>query len=181
VLFVFELSSMDAIRFTFTPTHRDYVTAARAYLSRQQLYLLIVFLLGLVSGLTWLLFSLSANREDAFVFVLPALIMPFGLVVLFLIVTPIVMASQAAKNKTLTSELRWEASTAGLHVAGANTDTLLNWGLFKDVLETKSYFLLVFRDRRKLFQMIPKRAFATPEDQARFRELANMRIENVEN
>jgi hypothetical protein len=175
VAFVFD-SGMDAIRFTFTPAQRDYITATRAFLLRQPLYLLIVFVLGLVSGLTWLLFSLSANREDAFVFVLPAIIMPFGLVALFLIVTPIVMASQAMKNKVLTSELRWEASAAGLQVAGAGTDTLLNWGLFNLVIETKRYFLLVFRERRKLFQMIPKRAFASTEDEARFRGLAREEI-----
>jgi hypothetical protein len=101
---------------------------------------------------------------------------PFGLVALFLIAAPIVIASQAAKNKTLMSEMRWAASDAGLQVAGANTDTLLNWSLFNQVIETKNYFLLIFRQRRKLFQMIPKRAFASPQDEERFRAMSKREI-----
>lgn len=167
---------MDAIRFSFTPTQRDYIIATRAFLLRQPLYLLIVFVLGLVSSLLWLLFSLSANSAEALMFVLPAIIMPFGLVALFLIVAPIVMASLAANNATLMRELRWEASAAGLQVAGANADTLLQWGLFKNMFETKRYFLLVFHQRRKLFQMIPKRAFASVDDEARFRIVATREI-----
>lgn len=167
---------MDTIRFNFTPTQRDYVTAARAFLLRQPLYLLIVFGLGMVSSVIWLLFSLSAGSSDAMVFVLSAVSAPFALVALFLIITPIVIASAAAKSQALASEMRWDASGAGLQVAGTNTDTLLNWGLFKDVIETRSYFLLIFRDRRKLFQMIPKRAFASTEDESRFRALAKQEI-----
>jgi hypothetical protein len=167
---------MDAIRFTFTPAQREYITATRAFLIRQPLYLLIVFGLGLISSLIWLLFSLDENNAGAFVLALPAIIAPFGLIALFLILTPIVIASAAVNRQALASEMRWEASTAGLHVAGANTDTLLNWGLFKDVIETKRFFLLVFHDRRKLFQMIPKRAFASPEDVAGFREMAKRAI-----
>jgi hypothetical protein len=163
---------MDAIRFTFTPAQHDYTTATRAFLLRQPLYLLIVFGLGLISSLLWFFFSLGANTEAAGVLALPALIAPFGLLALFLIITPIVIASAAANNKTLAGELRWAVSGAGLQVAGAGTDTLLNWGLFKDVIETKSYFLLIFRDRRKLFQLIPKRAFASPADKEAFRALA---------
>lgn len=167
---------MNAICFSFTPTQRDYVITARAFLLRRPLYLLIVFVLGLLSSLLWLLFSLSANREDAVVFVLPAIIVPFGLVALFLIVAPIVLASLAANNAALTSELRWDASAAGLQVAGANTNTLLNWKLFSEFIETKNYFLLIFHRRRKLFQMIPKRAFASVADEAQFRALAKQEI-----
>lgn len=167
---------MNAIHFSFTPTQHEYIIATRAFLLRQPLYLLIVFVLGLVSSLLWLLFALGANSAEAMVIGLPAFIVPFGLVVLFLIVTPIVIASGATKSEALASELRWEASDAGLQVAGTNTDTLLNWGLFKGVIETRRFFLLVFHQRRKLFQMIPKRAFASTEDEARFRALAKREI-----
>ena len=167
---------MDAIRFTFTPAQRDYLITARAFLLRRPLFLLIVFVLGLASSLLWLLFSLSASSADVIAFVLPAIIVPFGLVALFLIVTPMVMASLAANNAALTSELRWEASEAGLHVAGAKADTVLNWKLFKEVIETKNYFLLVFHDRRQLFQLIPKRAFASLQEVDAFREMAKRGI-----
>lgn len=167
---------MDAIRFSFTPAQRDYLITARAFLLRRPLLLLIVFVLGLVSSLLWLLFSLSANSADAIAFVLPAVIVPFGLVALFLIVAPIIMASLVANNTALMSELRCEASAAGLHVASANADTTLNWELFGEVIETKNYFLLVFHDRRKLFQMIPKRAFASANDENHFRQLVKREI-----
>ena len=169
---------MNAIRFSFTPAQREYIIATRAFLLRQPLYLLIVFALGLLSSLLWLLFSLNARGAEAVMIGLPAIIAPFGLLALFLIMAPIAVASSAVKSQSLASELRWEASAAGLQVAGANTNTLLNWKLFSKVIETKSFFLLVFHQRRKLFQMIPKRAFATPNDKARFRELAKSRIEN---
>jgi hypothetical protein len=167
---------MDVICFSFTPAQRDYLITVRAFLLRRPLYLLIVFVLGLLSSLLWLLFSLSANRADALVFALPAVVMPFGLVALFLILAPIVMASLAANNAALTSELKCEASTAGLRVAGASADTVLNWKLFSEMIETKSYLLLIFQQRRKLFQMIPKRAFASTDDEARFREIARREI-----
>ncbi len=139
MVFVFE-SSMDAIRFTFTPAQRDYMITTRAFLLRQPSYLLIVFTLGLVSALIWLFFSLNAGNEDVALFALPAIIAPFGLLALFIIITPIVIASAAMKNRALTSELRWEASDAGLQVAGTDTDALLNWGLFNQVVETKTLF-----------------------------------------
>jgi len=138
--------------------------------------LLAVFVLGLALALVWLLFAMNATGVDAIVYILPAIITPFGLLTLFLIIAPIVIASQAAKNKTLMSELQWAASDAGLQVAGADTDALLNWDLFNQVIETKNYFLLVFQQRRKLFQMIPKRAFASPQNEARFRALARNKI-----
>lgn len=169
-------NSMDAIRFTFTPTQREYIIATRAFLLRQPLYLLIVFGLGLISSVIWLLFSMNASSADTIVLGLPAIIAPFGLPVLFLIMAPIAVASSTAKSQTLAGELRWEASAAGLRVAGANTDTLLNWGLFKDVIETRRFFLLVFHQRRKLFQMIPKRAFASADDENRFRVMARQAI-----
>ncbi len=169
---------MDAIRFSFTPAQRDYLITARAFLLRRPVIVLGVFVLGLLSSLIWLLFSLGAQGTDVFVFVLPAVILPFGLLALFLLVIPIVMASLAANNAALMSELRCEAGAAGLQVAGAQGDTLLSWKLFSGVIETKNYFLLVFHQRRKLFQLIPKRAFASVDDEARFREMTRREIED---
>jgi hypothetical protein len=160
---------MRPIHFAFTPTYNDYVTASRVYVLRQPLMVLLVLGAGLWS-VSFLV--LAATNLDSLFLLLPVIIAPPILVALHAIVTPLLIASRAQNNKQLLAALVCEASPAGIRVRSQFVDTMLDWRLFSDVIETRRYFLLVFRDSKKMFQMAPKRAFASAQDVDRFRGMA---------
>lgn len=164
---------MPPIPFAFTPTYADYVTTTRAYLLRQPLLLLVVLIVGVVGAVPWV-YVLSTGTMAALI---PIVLTPLIVVVLFLLLTPMLIATRAQRNPALFESLTCEAITVGIQVKGRTIDTTLDWRLFNRVIETQNYFLLVFHDSKKLFQMVPKRAFAGDVDVVRFGELVKRVIE----
>ena len=59
-------------------------------------------------------------------------------------------------------EVSWTFASGASHV---------KWSYFTGLIETKEMFLLR-HPTRSLFSFVPKRAFKSPDDEARFRELA---------
>jgi hypothetical protein len=160
---------MHPIHFAFTPTYNDYVTTSRAYVLRQPVTLLLVLGAGLLSvGFS----AFAAANFNSLISLLPVIAVPLILVALYVIVTPLLIASRAQGNKQLLAAMSCEASPAGIRVRSQFVDTTLDWRLFRDVIETRRYFLLVFHDGKKMFQMAPKRAFASEQDVDAFREMA---------
>lgn len=164
---------MHPVHFAFTPTYSDYVTTSRAFVLRQPLTLLLVLGAGLLS----VSFSaFAATSFNSLISLLPVIAVPLILVALHVIVTPLLIASRARGNRQLLAALSCEAGSAGIHVRSQFVDTTLDWRLFRDVIETKRYFLLVFHDGRKMFQMAPKRAFASERDVDEFRKMSGYAI-----
>ncbi len=164
---------MSPITFTFTPAYQDYVTTTRAYLLRQPAMWGGALLAGLAVVLCIYVFGAGGSAGILLIGLVPPI-----LIALYLIVTPILVASRAQKSPDLVAALSCEATLAGIHVQGQNVNTLLDWRLFSNAIETKRYFVLVFRDSRKMFQMVPKRAFVDDADAKRFGEMARQKSKN---
>lgn len=65
---------------------------------------------------------------------------------------------------------RFEFTEEDVHVRTDRTDAVNRWSVYSDTLETKDTYLLRIGDRRS-YAVIPKRAFRSPQDEARFRML----------
>ena len=55
-------------------------------------------------------------------------------------------------------------------------ETKLDWGSYHKVLESKDQFLLIHSANKNMFQIIPKRAFASVDDERAFRDLLKVKI-----
>lgn len=156
----------------FTPAHADYVTATRAYLARQPLTLLLVAGAGLLSAAMWLFFALGSGQGVTLAALVPAVVIPPALLALYLVVTPLVIASRARSRAALFAPTVWDADARRLHVRAGKVEAEVDWRAFERLIETKRYFILALRDRRRMFLFAPRRAFASAADEAAFRDLA---------
>jgi hypothetical protein len=138
--------------------------------------LLLVAGIGLLSAVMWAFFSLSSGSGMSVVTLLPIVVAPLVLLALYLVLTPIVIASRARSRSVLFAPTQWEAGERSLRVRARQVDTEIDWRAFERLIETQRYFILALRDRRRLFLFVPKRAFASAGDEAAFRDLARRAI-----
>jgi hypothetical protein len=75
-----------------------------------------------------------------------------------------------AETEFTVDEDRWR-------MKNAHQDSAMDWSTYLGVLETRRFFLMVHTVNRNMFQIIPKRAFESPDREADFRELLKRHIE----
>jgi hypothetical protein len=75
-------------------------------------------------------------------------------------------------------EYRLTFTSEGIHFRTENIDSNLKWDLYSRVLTTpKSWILYYGKDQ---FTVIPKRAFASDEEKARFNELLFLKVRELQ-
>lgn len=62
-----------------------------------------------------------------------------------------------------------------IHYKTASIDSTLDWSIFAELVEDDALFLLLYKAPRS-YAIIPKRAFASPDAIAAFRELARRKL-----
>jgi hypothetical protein len=157
------------ITFRFTPNQRDYGQVLRLFFFQRTgtriSLALLVFAFGLI------IFAILANRTPPTVFELVWLLLPPLFVIFAFFVQPSRIARQAAKNEQLTSESTWDVSETGVQISSRFGSTHLDWEALNKLVTTREYYLLLFKANKNAFRFLPRRAFASPQEQDQFLEL----------
>lgn len=113
-----------------------------------------------------------------FGFVIPmTILLLVGFLVIFtLVINPFMIANKVEKDERLNSPVQYEVSDEQFLFRNQFAETKLDWGSFQKVIETKDLFLVVYTVNKNMFQIIPKRAFTSSEDEQSFRNLLNQKI-----
>ena len=155
----------ESITLKFKHNPREYASAIRIYFARtlHTKYDVIIALIALIAGvvytsffgytiITYLLLGTSA-------FYLAMIFMTY-------VVTP---ARWVRQRMDLMREITIAFSEEGIRYRAENIDSKLQWSLYKNVIETDRFYFLVYG--KSQFSLIPKRVFASAEEERSFREL----------
>jgi hypothetical protein len=86
-------------------------------------------------------------------------------------ISPGIAAGRITQDKEFDRETIWSIQPDGIALLSGSSRRKLKWEKFRDFLEAGSFFLLLRADDRRIFQIIPKRAFESTEQLDAFRDL----------
>jgi YcxB-like protein len=167
---------MQPIRLKFTHTEAEYLAATRLLLFGQKVILarlvvilaLVLFGLILVSLITDLEFPLWAALSLGLVF--DASVAYMG----------VVDAPRRVfrKDSKMRDEYELTFSEEGIALKTPQIDSKLAWSLYKQVLENKSLYVLVFdAPGRMVMTVVPKRVFRDAGEEWEFRGLVHRKVD----
>ena len=154
------------ISLRFKYTEEEYIAATRLYLMRSKDFIirLIVcafYAIAFISVFVWLNFASEA------IFLLIALVcFPFLIGFLHLFVLP---RQRFRSDPKFRDEYFLQFSDDGIQFKTTDIDALLQWSLYNKVLENERFYLLVYG--KNMISVIPKRAFASANQEAAFSEM----------
>jgi len=164
------------LSFEFTPTKQDYLKAFRSfYLAqwKEQALLLSIPLIMFACTLSAVLQGELGEFRNFFLAL-------FGSVFFFLfyaiVISPFVVANKVAKDERLNSPVLYELNDEHIQIKNKFTETKFDWGSFQRIIESEEYFLIIYTTNKNMFQIVPKRAFSTSDDEKEFRNLVKEKI-----
>ena len=86
------------------------------------------------------------------------------------------MLNKAAQNEQLMSEATWEVSKSGIQITNSSGSNSLEWESLSKLVITKDYLLFISKNNKNAFRFLPRRAFASPQEEEIFIELARQKI-----
>lgn len=158
----------EVVSLQFKYTEAEYVAATRLYL-RNSTDLKIRIAVCSLYAVVWASLIVWLGPDfDSDVILLFAFVgcLPFVIGFLHLFVIPRQRFRKGSKSR---SESLLQFSDDGIHLKTSQVDSLLQWSLYDKVLEDERLYLLV--DEKSLLYLIPKRAFASADQEAAFRAL----------
>ncbi len=165
----------EPVQFKYKPEGRDYTQAMYAfYLADKRTWFAIILLLLIIVCAPVTLFLISNYYNATFLWVIPVFLLL--LVFYVYIISPILAGRRVGRNPKFQSETVGEATPEYLAIKNANVDSKTKWDAYANAVETRQYFLLIHAVNRRMFQFIPKRAFANDEQLDAFRDLLNLYV-----
>jgi hypothetical protein len=165
------------LSFGFTPTKSDYIKSFRAYYLSNWLTWTILILVTIAVGIVAFSTLVSGGLRDGYTFAL-SFMLPFIVFILLgsillsaLVISPLKIANRVEKDERLRSPIQYEVNTEQILFKNQFTETKTDWGSFQKYIETKDVFLLIYSAHKGMFQLIPKRAFASSDDEQTFKQL----------
>lgn len=159
-----------SINFVFTPTKTDYVKSMQSYYSRQKSVWSIATFLGIICLCT-ISYTVSRGVGIGIGLLIPILVFAFYLLSLFLI-QPLLLGRQIDANERLRTETEWVVNESEiLVISRPHTETKYDWGSFCEFIETKDYFLILHSINKRMFQVVPRRAFQSSDQENEFRAM----------
>ena len=171
------------MRLRFTLTEDDYVEAQRTVLEDQALRrwcrrLLWVFaFLGIGAGIGIGCLDYYQERvfnAEAWLVGLPALIVGLFYLLYLTVFWKLFVISDFKKHPTLHGEREWEFDENGIKTSAKIGHTELFWKAIIRWKETPNHFLFFLGKR--LFWILPKRAFGDPSEEFALRELLGRKL-----
>ena len=96
---------------------------------------------------------------------------PFLIAFLLLFVVP---RQRFRSDPKFADEYVLQFSDDGIQFKTAQIDALLQWSLYNKVLEDDKFYILIYG--KNMISVIPKRAFASPNEEAAFNEMLKRNI-----
>jgi PHD/YefM family antitoxin component YafN of YafNO toxin-antitoxin module len=100
----------------------------------------------------------------------------FGLIYSYFLV-PLLMANKIVQDKNWSAENHWTATKDKITVNSGAGERKIKWELYQDFIDTNGFFLLIHSENKQSFQIIPKRAFESLEDEESFHQLLKSKFE----
>ena len=157
---------IEPLEFRFALTKDDYRRGVRAFYARQPMTWILFMLCLVIALVNWGVFEVSPVVQ-AISFALPILIY-VGFLFVFM---PWWVGRHAQRNERMSVETTWRVTEERVAVSNTFAEGTMDWGTFRRVVETPDAYLLVYTINKNMFQIIPKRAFASPDQAAAFEQL----------
>ena len=165
---------MQPIQLKFTHTEAEYLTATRLLLFGQKVLLarLIAFLALVLFGAMLLALVTEYHVLGALMF---ALIFDATIAYLAVVDAP---RRVFRKDSKFRDEFALTFSEEGIALKTHQIDSKLAWSLYKQVLENKSLYVLVFdAPGRMVMTVVPKRVFRDASEELEFRGLVHRKVD----
>lgn len=157
----------------FTPQPGDYGQSIRAFYARDRRILLTMGLCGLM--LAWGIFNV-AQAGRLTLMSLYLLLFPIVLAAFLWWGMPLALGRRVRRDSRLRSPTTWEIGDAQVTMRNEFGESRLEWTTFGRVVETKAHYLLTYSAYRGAFALLPRRAFASAEQEAAFREIVRRHL-----
>ncbi|MDF1521027.1 MAG: YcxB family protein [Brevefilum sp.] len=159
---------------SYTPEAKDYVRASRALAKKTTSFIIMAALLVLAMlGALVVLLVPSLGDQNWKNIALILLIVGIFYIVYYFAVIPWQLTRAYKKNEHLKVERTLIFTNDNIQVKVGEDGTILNWDQFQRVLDAKDFYLMVFKDRQKLYFFIPDRAFNEEVTKEAFVDLMN--------
>ena len=167
---------MQPIQLKFTHTEAEYLAATRLLLIGQKVLLIrmIVFLVLAIGGVMMMLLLTD------FPFPLWAAVALSVLIAVGIAYMGVVDAPRRffRKDPKMRDEYTLTFSEEGVAVKTAQIDSKLAWSLYKEVLENKSLYVLMYNEPARLtMTVVPKRVFRSASEEMEFRDLVHREVD----
>ncbi len=164
------------IEVQFTPEPGDYVRTTRAFFARDWRTWLTMVLVG--GGVAWGIYNLvSAGRMTLMNLYLLAF--PVALAGFLWLGLPLTIERRVRRDRRLCSPTTWEIGDAQVVMRNVFGESRLEWATFGRVVETKAHYLLTYSASRGAFALLPRRAFASAEQEGAFREIVRRHLQGL--
>jgi hypothetical protein len=143
----------------------------------------LLFIFGIMGGLMFALFAFALThpmpRKDWYETLNNAkpLVWVFGLPILFVFLLPLLAAQKMAADERIKKGIRYRFSDSGIHVESSVATTDLLWAAIREVIETRSAFLLF--PNANLAHIIPLRCFESTAEVVALRELLRANVPQI--
>lgn len=166
------------ISFGFTPNGEDYRKSFQTYYRENWIpailfpvYILLVGIFLFITGS----YGMFGPGNTLYFGLLFAFVAAFYVLFVF-VINPRLIAARAAKDERMSSPVQYEVTGEQLVMRTAFSEVKTDWGEYQKVIDGKEIILLLHHTNKRMFQFIPKRAFASPEDERAFVELARRKV-----
>jgi hypothetical protein len=159
------------LHFTLEPG--DYVQAMRALLWRDvrvwiTMGLVVLMLAGGIANL------IAAGELNLMGFFL--LLFPLGLAAYLWWGWPLAVGRRARQDRRLRSPTTCQLDDETFVTRNVLGESRMEWAAFQRFVETKSHYLLVFAPDRRAFVVVPRRAFASAEEEKAFQGIVKRQL-----
>ena len=153
----------------YKPTRQDYAAVLRIFFWQRIGTKISLAILAIAFGL--ILYVVFIQGTPPTIFELVWLLLPPFFVIFIFYIQPARLANKAVQNEQLVTEATWQVSELGVEITSRFNSSLMEWGSIRNLLTTRDYYLLLNKKNQNSFRFLPRRAFASPEQESLFLEL----------
>ena len=164
----------ETIRFRFTPEGKDYSRVMRAHSLRTRAVWLS--LAAMIAILVVFLWTSTYRLQGCLLLWLIVVVAPLFAAFAVFVWQPYRVRRQVEREEQLRSEMIWEVDDTQVVITTSLAAAKMDWQVFRQVLETKTDFLLCMAASKHMVRFVPKRAFDSPEQEEAFRALVRSKL-----
>lgn len=95
------------------------------------------------------------------------------------VIGPLQAGNRVQKSERLRPEATWHLGGDAIQIITQYAESKIDWGTFQKAIMTKHHYLLVYTVNKQAFQIIPRRAFESAEQEAAFREIVERHLGKI--
>ena len=164
----------DTIRLHFTPDGKDYSRVMRAHSLRTPA--LWLSLAGMVVVLLLFLWAFTSQSRQCLLLWLLVAGAPLIASLAVFVWQPYRMRLQVDHDPSLRRDTTMQFDDTQVVITTGTAESRLGWDAFRQVVETRTDFLLCLSASKHMVRFVPKRAFQTPQREQAFRRLVRAKL-----